>query len=138
MYTLTCGINTLTLGIDTLTLGINTLTCGMNTLTCGINTLTLGINTLTCGINTLTCGMNTLTFGMDTVTCGIEPENFTTPTANLGSKTSIRFIKPEKRHSCFFTYSTKGVGRKIQRKRKTCTNSRFFSYSFKCYKLPID
>lgn len=115
-----------------------TLTLGIDTLTCGMYTLTLGIYTVTCGIEPVTLGIEPLTCGMDTATLGIEPENFTTPTANLGSKTSICFIKPEKRHSCLYTYSTKGVGRKIQPKRKTCTNSRFFSYYFKCYKLPID
>ena len=115
-----------------------TLTLGIDTLTCGMYTLTLGIDTLTYGIDTLTCGIEPLTLGIEPLTCGIEPENFTTPTANLGSKTSICFIKPEKRDSCLYTYSTKGLGRKIQRKRKTCTNSRFFSYYYKCYKLPID
>ena len=119
------------LKFDFLSHTTNNVTRGMYTLTCGIDTLTCGMNTLTLGIDTLTCGM-------DTATLGIEPENFTTPTANLGSKPSIRFIKPEKRDSCLYTYSTKGLGRKIQPKRKTCTNSRFFSYYFKCYKLPID
>ena len=126
------------LKFDFLSHTTNNLTRGMYTVTCGMYTLTLGIDTVTCGIDTLTCGIEPLTLGIEPLTWGIEPENFTTPTANLGSKTSIRFIKPEKRHSCLCTYSTKGVGRKIQPKRKTCTNSRFFSYYFKCYKLPID